>query len=627
MPVQEGIASLSRFDGVDRSLPDHELEDGQLRIRSNFSTEDRRALTKSRGAINITTAGATAIGDIKNLYRYYYAAAGKQWLVQPGSSVYQVTNNNFSAVGSGFSTTKTRNFWVFDDICFSVNDYDPIQHYHGTNTMAAATYSAPSSPAISTGSAGALTGLYAYKLAYRYLHDVYNAGPTSTSLTLSAHKVVISIPATTKPILGVEIYRTRDMSTAPGTATQLYYLDYVSGTASSTHTDNEPDYRLVIDESQLTASTKTNAPTCQYGCFAQRRNIVGGGGTYPDSFYYSEFDKPYTFYPTNYYRVDDDITGIAERKGEVYIFQRGSIARLSGIIGLNETLRRNITPGIGAIAPRTIKLTDYGAFFLANDRTVRIFDGQQAHIISDPVEDYLASALATYLPSATAVFVGNKYKLWFSITGATHTCCVVYDVAARQWYTEAGYYPVAADVADEGGDGGDVYFSYKGYVYQAETGNAIYMLASSTSGTVATATYSISSVAVSKVYDMGVPGCTKQIRKVEATWEGGDGTEYIEIIADRGLQRTTLTLPPGVGGYVWGDASSSAGSAMVGVWAASKNDEYAMTWGRASDEPQQKHVGIPGGIAGKTFQFKVVATGTTAFSLKQLRFYYWHYEV
>jgi len=626
MAVQEGILPLNRFFGVDRSTPDHDLADGWLRTKCNFSTEDRGALTKSRGAIHVTTVSATAIGDIQQIYRYYYGTTGKQWLVQAGTSVYQVASNNFAAIGSGYHATRTRNFWVFDGICFSVNDYDPMQHYHGSDTMTAATYSTPSSPVVATGSAGALTGQYAYKLAYRYTHDTYNAGPTSTVLTLSSHKANITIPATTSPILGVEIYRTRDLSTAPGTAAQLYYIAYVSGTASSTYVDNATDATLVIDASQLAASTKMNAPTCQYGCFAQRRNIVGGGTVHPDRFYASEFDKPYTFYPMNYYRVDDDITGIGERTGDIYIFQRASIARLSGIIGVNETLKRNITPGIGAIAPRAICFTDYGVFFLANDRTVRLFDGYSAQSISEPVKDYLESALATYLPSATAVFVDNKYKLWFSVTGASHTCCVVYDVAAKQWYTEYGYFPVAADVADKGGDRGEVYFSYGGQVYQAETGNCIYIMSSLASGTATMSQYSISATALSKVYDMGIPGKTKQIRKIEATWTGGNGTEIMEIIADRGLRRITVTLPSDTTDYVWG-SSGSAGTASVGVWANSYADDYAICWGRDSGEPQQEYIGIPGGISGKLFQFKITATGTSEFSLKQLRIYYWHYEV
>ena len=619
VPVTDNIIDLKAFHGLDRSVSEHNLQDGWLRLKSNFGTDDRGALTKVRGVKNVTSASATSIADIQQLYRYYYGAGNKQTLVQAGSAVYTAVSSDFTSIGSGFSTTKIRSFWSFDDICFSVNDYDDMQHYAGSNTMSAAKYTAPGAPVITSGSAGALTGQYQYKLAHVYLHDTGNGGTASVVATVTAKKITVTIPATTAPVLGVNVYRTRNIATAPGTAAQLYYIAYVPGTGSSTYIDNATDTTLVIDESQLAASVKTSAPTTAYGCLAQRRSLIGGGDVYPDRVYFSELNKPYTFYSTSFYRVEDDISGMAEWGGHTYIFQRSEITRIRGTIGLNASLDRRVDPGVGCAAPRTLQFTPKGVFFLANDNVVRVFDGTRSHIISDRADDYIKSALAANLPSACATYADGKYRLWLSGGGASNVQCCVYDTLDNTWYTKRGIAPVAAITAGREADSGEVYIAQGSHVYQDETANAIYLISG-----VATATNAISAVATTKLYDMGLPSRTKQIRKLEVRYTGGDGSEYIELIADGGDRKAQVFLPTEPGDYGWGTTSSAASTDFV--WAESEDDEYGARWGQAATATKKYFIGIPGGVSGKTFQFKVVASGTTAFSLKQLRIYFWHYE-
>lgn len=632
MAVTDQYIELDQFFGVNRSVPEHKLGDGWLRVKSNFGTDDRGSLTKARGARNVTSASAAAIGTVKQLHRYYYGTTGKRWLAQGAGALASGTStgmvfhvsSTYTEVGRGFSLTKTRHFYTFGDISLSVNDYDAMQHYEGTNTMAAATYSAPSSPVITSGSAGSLTGIYAYKFAHTYLHDTFNAGPTSPTLQITSKKINVTIPATTAPILGVTIYRTRDLSSAPGTASQLYYLAYVSGTAGSTHIDNALDTALVIDESQLCATTKINAPTCQYGCMFQRRNITGGGDTYSDRFYVSEFNKPYTYYPLSFYRVEDDITALGEWRNELYVLQKGSIARLRGVIGVNAVLEHDLAPGVGTPAPKSVCFTPNGIFFLSNDKTVRFFDGYNAAIISEPVKDYLNSAQATYLASAAGAFIYNKYYLWFSNSGASNNQCAVFDTIDKTWYTGPALYPTVLAVADKQGDDKALRFAHAGHVYQAETGNAVYRILTASGGTASTSTYVISAQAVSTVFDMGIPGKTKQIRKVEVTWTGGDGTEYIEFVADRGMTKKRLILPADTVEYAWGSATSRSTDF---VWAESADDDYGGVWGRATTDCRQQTFGVEGGVAGRVFQIQITASGTTAFSLKRIRVFYWHFEV
>ena len=622
MAVMTGKFDFKQFGGVDRATPDHDLSPQLLRTRSNFAMEDKNVLTKCLGAKAIVSAGATSIGAIQQVYRYYYDA-GEQTLVAASGKVARIAANIYASLGTGFSTSKIRNFYVFGNICFSVNDNDIIQHSESTGALSAAQYATPSSPVTATGSAGSLTGIYGYKLAYRYLHDTYNAGGISTSVTLSATKLDVTIPAVSSPILGTVVYRTRDMSTSPGTAAELFYLTYVTGTATSTYIDNGTDATLVIDESQLAGSLKIAAPTGQYGCVAQLRNIVGGGDNYPRRFYYSEFNKPYTFYASNFFEVDDDIVGLLEWNNDIYAIQKSEIARTQGIIGTNTvSLRRKLTPGLGGIAPRSITVTPAGIFFLANDRTVRLLDRYGTpHLISEPVEEYLEDAVAAYVDDAVGYFSNGRYYLWICTTGTSNNQGLVYDTKAKAWHTRNGVYPVAADVADKRSDTGEIYYSYGNYVYQGNTGTYIETMAGTTP---AISTSAISSIALTGVYDLGEPHRQKQLLKVEVAWTGGDGTEYIELSSDRGGEKRRITLPVDTEGYTWGGTASRSTDF---VWAEFATDNYGGTWGRSSSATKQQTFGIPSGLWGQNFQFKVVASGKTAFSLKRFRGSFWHYEV
>ena len=66
------------------------------------------------------------------------------------------------------------------------------------------------------------------------------------------------------------------------------------------------------------------------------------------------------------------------------------------------------------------------------------------------------------------------------------------------------------------------------------------------------------------------------------------------------------------------------------IWAkeSSESDEAGTgKCSRGTGEPRQTELAIPNGIWGSTFQFKVGAVGVTAFSIKRIRVFYWHFEV
>lgn len=125
------------------------------------------------------------------------------------------------------------------------------------------------------------------------------------------------------------------------------------------------------------------------------------------------------------------ITAIAQLTGRMFWFTENSMIKYDG---QNRTKLRN---DVGCIAHKSIAYYDsFMAWLDAKGQIwVRNEEANQQDVISEAIKDTMASVPQSQLPEATAVCVGNKYKLYLGIVGDSYLR-VVYDFKTNQWTEE-----------------------------------------------------------------------------------------------------------------------------------------------------------------------------------------------
>ena len=184
--------------------------------------------------------------------------------------------------------------------------------------------------------------------------------------------------------------------------------------------------------------------------------------------------------------ADDEITGSAILNKKLYIFTREKVFRVSHVGGNPDFEVQEVISSWGAIQ-KTIKkvlIPDLGEVIicLCWDRRVRVFDGNEARIVSDPIEQNnqllnlsLAQIEDTYLNKSFAELdtIKQVYKLWLAISpSADTTHCVNLNLRTLAWYWSSNT-PYNASVMAQSGNS-EILLSVKrdGFCHWIDTTNA-----------------------------------------------------------------------------------------------------------------------------------------------------------
>ena len=184
--------------------------------------------------------------------------------------------------------------------------------------------------------------------------------------------------------------------------------------------------------------------------------------------------------------ADDEITGSAILNKKLYIFTREKVFRVSHVGGNPDFEVQEVISSWGAIQ-KTIKkvlIPDLGEVIicLCWDRRVRVFDGNEARIVSDPIEQNnqllnlsLAQIEDTYLNKSFAELdtVKNVYKLWLAISPSSDTThCVNLNLRTLAWYWSSNTPYNAAVMAQSGNS--EILLTVKrdGFCHWIDTTNA-----------------------------------------------------------------------------------------------------------------------------------------------------------
>lgn len=458
--TQEGIHSIA--------LPDIFSSGGSKNLYIDKYARAKKILgytKQNSSAVNLT--GSTALTSVIP-YRGTSGGSVSRQLIgcfDNGSSVELYHSSDTGAtwvtLSAGLSgvTGIPPDYAQFGDSLYMTFGADAPLKWDGSTLSAVGRTQSPTVTS-SAGSDGLLNGTYKWKLVMVDSNGVRQAASApSTVLTVTDKQGSLSWTATgDTSIVGYEVYRTT------GTGTVFYFVDYVNGRTSNSYTDNSAD--LTILENRVMAEHGDPPPTTYFCEPHKQRMWWARTSTYPTRAYWSDPGLPEDVWGDNYLdfsdseTVGDQIVGmVGNIEGKLVVLTERAIWTVSGtgqVIGniVDWTrIRTNaqtgcVTHRAAAKVPAGAKYTDQkGKEQLTNVVTlayltpmndIRVFDGDNDIIISNPVKNTLADFNFSARDKAFCVTDQPRREItWVFPSGSSGSPdqAVVWNYGWGVWYT------------------------------------------------------------------------------------------------------------------------------------------------------------------------------------------------
>jgi hypothetical protein len=365
---------------------------------------------------------------IRSLYQYRKIAAGaitRQVLFQLDDQVNEcelyyttdlgVTKTLITDFGAG-SINTIFDFATFGDELWMTNGVITPRLWNGAS-LSAGGATQLAAPTIASGGAGVLLGTYRYRVVPINSDKTRKPGSvTSAVFRANLNSAGVTWVADADGgVVGYEIYRTT------GSGLDFYLVTYIDGRTTVTYTDNLSDEELLTHESMsVIASVGDPPPSGAYYCFPHKgRMIWARTDTYPRRFWWSDPGDADSVYMersfsecTDSKSLGDQLTGgVGDYEGMFVLFLEKSIWTVSGtgtiLGGAFDWRKRRSNAKTGTHSSRTVARVSAGSSYLGPDgntiqtpknmlayltprKDIRLFDGSNDYIISNPKRDTLA---------------------------------------------------------------------------------------------------------------------------------------------------------------------------------------------------------------------------------------------
>lgn len=369
--------------------------------------------------------------------------------------------------------------------------------WNGTSLSAASNTQSPTVTS-AAGAVGNLNGNFQWKLVVVFTDGTRGYGSlASTSLALQNLAASLTWTASADvTVAGYELYRTS------GTGAVYYYVTYIDGRLTAAYTDNTAD--LAILENRI-MEEHGDAPPTSYFCVPYKQRMwYLRTDALPQQGYYSDPGLPDSVLSDNNLAFADATSqgdfitgGIGDFEGQLVVFEEKSIWTVTGtgeVVGnIVDFTRKRTNAQIGSVHHRTVarvpagskyvdqngavQTTDVATLaFLSPLADIRLFDGDNDIIISDPVKDDLA--LMNYTQRAKSFCVpdiehGEIAWVYPSGNNSEPSVAQVWNFRWGVWYArEWGFaHAVQMDAAD---DASEVVASdtAAGTIYKLWSGNS-----------------------------------------------------------------------------------------------------------------------------------------------------------
>lgn len=458
--TQEGIHSIA--------LPDIFSSGGSKNLYIDKYARAKKILGYSKqNSSGISLGGITAMTAVIPYRKTSGGSVTRQLLAMvdngTDTEIYSSTDTGATWTDRNAGLTGISNtmcdYAQFGDTLYMAFGAEAPLKWDGTAIGAVGRTQSPT-PTATSGSAGLLNGTYQYKLVMVNSSGVRQAGSvSSTVLSVTDKQVSLSWTATgDTSIVGYELYRTT------GTGTVFYFVDYINDRTTVAYTDNTSD--LAILENRVLSEHGDPPPTV-YHCEPHKQRMWWAKtSTYPTRAYWSDPGLPEDVWGDNFLdfsdseTVGDQIVGmVGNVEGKLVVLTEKAIWTVSGtgqVIGnIVDWTRIRTNAQTGCVhhraatkVPAGAKYTDQtGKAQLTNVVTlayltpmndIRVFDGDNDVIISNPVKNTLAEFNFSARGRSFCVTDTPRREIsWVFPTGSRGepSTAVVWNYGWGVWYT------------------------------------------------------------------------------------------------------------------------------------------------------------------------------------------------
>jgi len=341
----------------------------------------------------------------------------------------------------------------------------------------------PNAPKVTVGSATGLTGTYKYKLTWETGTLKGSGGPESNSITVTNQKIAISEVESPSWLQALTIAKIRRYRTKAG-GSVYYYVDEIDadGTFAEDSTADgsigyDPDGNN--DGTDIIPSQSLYVPQMKYFAEYQGHIFGAGYGTNPSFLYFSALYSDDDWYDNSsgtlrfirvYENDGDEIKGLREYYGQLFIFKRDSVHRLTGVYPSYNIARIKSGDGAGTISHRTIQEYERKLFWLS-EKGIEMMAGYEPKTITDlKIQSIIRTINKEQEELSFAFIYQDKYYL-FIPTGSNTYCdtCIVYDLHLNCFYYDTGINGISGQTVEDADDYEIPYIADNaGFVWQYE---------------------------------------------------------------------------------------------------------------------------------------------------------------
>jgi hypothetical protein len=477
---------------------------GRARSIEGYTKQNAAAITTNTGASatmirSLIPFRSTASGTVSRSLIGAFDDGVDEW--ELWKSTDSGVNWSFLAdLGSG-SIGRIADGAQYGQSLYLTNGVMAPRKWDGTTLSTAGLTQSPTPTATEASGNGNLNGNYKYKLVSRKNDGTRAMGSVASSeVPVTDKKIDLSWTADADTsVVGYEIYRTT------GTSGTFFFVTFSDGrTSPTTFSDNIPD--TVILANRALAEHGDAPPSGSYYVEAHKDRVWWGRtDTYPWRVWYSDIGLPESVGLLSYLNLaDNQITGdtltglVGEYEGRLIAFTERAVWSISGsgalINGIVDFTRRRTNASIGTVSGRTVVRVPSGAkylnesagfevtekvslVYLTPHKDIRIFDGTNDFIISDPIADTLSSMSYAQRAKCHAVHDTARGQIIFFFPTSGNECdtAVCWNYSFGVWYPWSPY-PMASAVEVESSTsaaillGGEASTAKGGYTYQLLSG-------------------------------------------------------------------------------------------------------------------------------------------------------------
>jgi hypothetical protein len=296
-------------------------------------------------------------------------------------------------------------------------------------------------------------------------------------------------------------------------------------------TTDANDTPLYWDGTGNVTSLAGSPPTGKYCAEFNNYGFLANTTANPERVYWSNLYDPTTWTGTDFYRMNDAVTGLGRSQDNLFIFTRRGVA-------VSKYTGDSLTPftfdildtNIGCLAPHSIVNANQTIYWVGNDNHIYKMNGYIPERVSELIPTTIGEINSAAIGKCVSVEHRELRQIWFFYpkdSGTTNNFVVAYDYINQQFFfydnMDANY---AANFQASTGALQTYFGDRTGRIYLTNIGNTDYLEGVSTA---------INAFKYTKQFNLGMPGKAKRLRKARATVNAqGSCLSSIDVIGDFG---------------------------------------------------------------------------------------------